>query len=173
MSRAPTMCVPPRWDRSIVGAGAGRVESPSLATRGAAASGCDGVVACADGRRWAERVSIFDRVGRFIDDVLLLPDELRLELELGEAELEARSFRAAAARFEKVLALRPTLGRAWTDLAAAREGLGDVAAARHALRQGRAIEPDDPQLALWAARLAWRARDADEAAQAARDALRR
>ena len=35
-------------------------------------------------------MSFLDRVGRFIDDVLLLPDDLRLEIELGEAELEAK-----------------------------------------------------------------------------------
>ena len=79
-------------------------------------------------------MSFFDRVGRFIDDVLLLPDELRLELELGEAELDSRQYASAARRFEKVLAVRPSLARAWTDLAAAKDGLGDVSVAREALR---------------------------------------
>ena len=118
-------------------------------------------------------VSLLDRVGRFLDDVLLLPEELRLALDRGDASLAADEPREAAPHFERVLVERPGLPRAAVGLARARAAIGDVGGARSALEAARAEHPDDVDVALIAADLALRAGDADDAALAARDAARR
>jgi len=118
-------------------------------------------------------VSLLDRVGRFLDDVLLLPEELRVALDEGDASLAAGAPRDAALHFERVARERPALPRAAVGLARAREALGEVHAALQALEAARTEHPDDVDVALVAATLALRVGDADGAAVAARDAARR
>jgi len=111
-------------------------------------------------------VGILDRVGRFIDDVLLLPEDLRELLERGRAALAGGDPAGAAAHFERVLEERPGLVDAALGLGLARERLGDAAAARRVVDAARELDPDEPRLALAAARLALGAGD-DAAAVAA------
>jgi GTP-binding protein EngB required for normal cell division len=118
-------------------------------------------------------VSLLDRVGRFFDDVLLLPEELRAALDEGDARLAAGEAREAAVHFEHVLSERAALPRASVGLAKARALLGEVRSAREAIEGARAEHPDDVEVALVAAELALRDRDAEAAAVAARDAARR
>ena len=118
-------------------------------------------------------VSLLDRVGRFLDDVLLLPEELRVALDDGDASLAAGAPREAASHFERVVRERPALPRAAVGLARARAALGEVHAALQALEAARVEHPDDVDVALVAATLALRVGDADGAAVAARDAARR
>ena len=117
-------------------------------------------------------MGLFDRVGRFLDDVLLLPEEVRSALEHGEAAVEAEAFEEAERIFLQVLADRPRLGRAAVGLAHARHGLGDARGTLEALKEARAILPEDPDLALWTARLALEHEEYDLAARAAGDASR-
>jgi len=118
-------------------------------------------------------VGILDRVGRFIDDVLLLPEELRVLVERGREALDGGDPAEAARLYTQVLAERPGLIEATVGLANAREALGDPAGARAALAAGRELDPDDPRLALPAARLALAAGDAADAVEAARVAAGR
>jgi hypothetical protein len=57
-------------------------------------------------------VGLLDRVGRFLDDVLLLPEDVRDALETGDDALRAELFPEAERMFLEVLATRPGLGRA-------------------------------------------------------------
>ena len=117
-------------------------------------------------------MSLLDRVSRFIDDVLLLPDDLRFRLEDAEDALAAGEHARAAGLFESILIERPTLARAAVGLAQAREALGDSGGAREAIEHARALEPADPHVALFTARLALAAGDLGDAVTAARDAQR-
>lgn len=122
-------------------------------------------------------MSIFDRAldraARFIDDVLLLPDDVRERLERAEAALEAGRFRDAEAMFRGVLGERPGLVRGLVGAARSFEALGRVAEARAAVAEARQQEPDDTRLALMAARLALAMSDVGAAVTAAREAARR
>jgi len=118
-------------------------------------------------------MSLLDRLSRFIDDVLLLPEDVRARLDRAEDALEAGQTAAAASLFEDVLAERPSLARAAVGLAQARQGMGDLAGARAALETARRLAPDDPEVALLAARLALLAGDTAGAAEAARVAAMR
>ncbi len=118
----------------------------------------------------AEHMGFLDRVGRFIDDVLLLPDEVREALEVADAALDSELYDEAEAMFLDVLAQRPQLARAAIGLAQARHGLGDIAGTLAALAEARQLVPEDGDLATWQARLALDHGDFDTAARAARDA---
>ncbi len=115
-------------------------------------------------------MSLIDRLGRFIDDVLLLPESVRDRLEAAEDALEAGDARGAIALFEDVLRERDTLARAAVGLAQAHEKLGELDEALRALARAREIEPDDPDVAMFDARLSLAMGDAIRAADAARAA---
>jgi GTP-binding protein EngB required for normal cell division len=115
----------------------------------------------------------FERAARFIDDVLLLPDGVRERLERAERALDAGLVREAEQLFRGVLEERPGLLRALVGWARTLEATGDIAGARLALAEARQQEPDDPRLALLAARLALAGRDPGAAVTAAREAARR
>ena len=117
--------------------------------------------------------SLLDRVSRFIDDVLLLPDDLRARLEAAEDALESARYEDARDRFREVATERPTLARASVGLAQAAEKMGDLEEAQGALRVARETAPDDPEVALYASELALAAEDWDAASEAARDAASR
>lgn len=99
-------------------------------------------------RTWASRV------GRFVDDVLLLPDSTRRRLEEGDALLESKEFDQAERAFLDVLSQKGDLGRALVGLARARHGLGDLEGALASLEEARERAPDNPGLALLMARFA-------------------
>jgi GTP-binding protein EngB required for normal cell division/thioredoxin-like negative regulator of GroEL len=122
-------------------------------------------------------MSVFDRAleraARFLDEVGLLPDALRVELEEAERELAAGEHVAAAETFRRLLDARPGLLRAQVGYAralAARGALGEATAVVAEARQGA---PDDPVLALLAARLALAADDTGRAITLSREAGRR
>ncbi len=117
-------------------------------------------------------MGLLDRVGRFLDDVLLLPEDVRATLETGDQALEAELFAEAERMFLDVLAERPELGRAAVGLARARAGMGDSAGALAALEEARTHAALDPSVSLWAARLGLHQKRFDVAAEAARDASR-
>lgn len=118
-------------------------------------------------------MSLLDRAARFIDDVLLLPDDVRDTLEQAEHALENGVPERAEPLFREVLAVRPSLLRARQGLALALEALGDLAGARAVLAVSRQLDPDEPEVALLSARLALAAGDLDHAVEDARDAARR
>lgn len=93
-------------------------------------------------------MGLFDRLERFLDDVLLLPEDLRESLDAGDAALEADLPKEAAEFYGEVLAARPSLLRAALGLAEARRRLGDRGGALEALRHARALAPEDGELAL-------------------------
>ena len=72
-------------------------------------------------------MGLLDRVGRFLDDVLLLPEDVRDALETGDDALRSELFPEAERMFLEVLATRPGLGRAALGLARARAGMRDDA----------------------------------------------
>ncbi|UJR79875.1 Hypothetical protein I5071_19150 [Sandaracinus amylolyticus] len=125
----------------------------------------------------APRMSIFDRAvgraARFIDDVLLLPEEVRDRIERAEQLLDAGRGAEAEKLLRGVLEERPGLLRALIGWARALEMTGDVSGARLALAEARQQEPDDPQLSLLAAKLALASHDPGAAVTAAREAARR
>ncbi|MFT5355443.1 MAG: ribosome biogenesis GTPase A [Polyangiales bacterium] len=116
--------------------------------------------------------SVFDRVERFIDDVLLLPEEAKEALTQGETLLREERYEEAEKRFLQVLAERPSLTKAALGLAHAREGLGDLTGTYEALMEAREYAPEDAHLALWTARAALAAGHAAEARDAALAASR-
>jgi GTPase Era involved in 16S rRNA processing/Flp pilus assembly protein TadD len=118
-------------------------------------------------------MSLFDRAARFLDDVLLLPDDVRETLEQAESALEQDVPEHAEKLFREVLAARPSLLRARQGLALALEARGDLASARAILAVSRQLDPDEPEVALLSARLALAAGDLDGAVGEARDAARR
>lgn len=115
-------------------------------------------------------MGLFDRVGRFIDDVLLLPEDVRETLATAEEAQGAELWEQAEQLFEEVLAERPSLARAAVGLAEVRAQRGDRAGARDAAKQARRAAPDDGEVALFTARLALAADDHELAAEAARAA---
>lgn len=117
-------------------------------------------------------MGLLDRVGRFIDDVLLLPDEVRESLQAGDHALENELYEEAESIFRDVLAERPQLARAAIGLAHARDGLGDREGTLEALREARQLLPEDGDLAVWTARLALDVGQHELAAAAAHDASR-
>ncbi len=117
-------------------------------------------------------MGFFDRVGRFLDDVLFLPDDVRVVLESAEAALQAGRFEEAEGLLLDVLAARPQLVRAVVGLAHARQGLGDGPGTLAALEEARQLVPEDGDLALWTAQLALEQGRVDLAATAAGDAAR-
>lgn len=119
---------------------------------------------------------LFDRATRFIDDVLLLPEEAKEALTRGEALVLDERFEEAEQCFLQVLAERPSLTRAALGLARSREGLGDLNGTYEALKEAREFAPEDAHLALWTARAALAAghpADARDAALAASRGLAR
>lgn len=82
--------------------------------------------------------------------VRLEPRNADLHWRLGRAELfsEGGSPAAAQAALVQATALNPLAGAYWVDLARAREGEGDSAAAAGALERARAAEPRTPEI-LW------------------------
>ncbi|MFK8002571.1 MAG: dynamin family protein [Polyangiales bacterium] len=113
---------------------------------------------------------LFDRATRFIDDVLLLPEEAKEALTRGEALVLDERFEEAEQCFLQVLAERPSLTRGALGLARSREGLGDLEGTYEALMEAREFAPEDAHLALWTARAALAAghpADARDAALAA------
>lgn len=117
-------------------------------------------------------MGFFDKVERFIDDVLLLPDEVRETLQAGDAALDAGAHDEAERLFLEVLHDRPTLARAAVGLAHARHGLGDSAGTLAALIEARELVPEDGELALWTARVAQERGETELALNSARAATR-
>lgn len=118
-------------------------------------------------------MSLLDRAARFIDDVLLLPDDVRETLEQAEHALESGLPEHAEPLFREVLAIRPSLLRARQGLALTLHARGDLAGARAVLAVSRQLDPDEPEVALLSARLALEAGDVATAVEEARDAARR
>lgn len=118
-------------------------------------------------------MSLLDRAARFIDDVLLLPDDVREILERAERHLAAGEAAQAERLLREVLADRPSLLRARQGLALALRARGDLAGARAILAVSRQLDPDEPEVALLCARLALEAGDVPAAVEEARDAARR
>lgn len=118
-------------------------------------------------------MSLLDRAARFIDDVLLLPDDVRETLEQAEYALEQGVPEHAEPLFREVLGARPSLLRARQGLALTLEARGDLAGARAVLAVSRQLDPDEPEIALLSGRLALAAGDVETAVAEARDAARR
>jgi len=118
-------------------------------------------------------MSIFDRAARFLDDVLLLPDDLRASLEGAEKLLAEGKCKEAEAAFRRILDGRPQLGRALVGWARALLALGDWPTARIAIAEARKALPEDPYVTLLSARLALAADELGAAASAAREAARK
>jgi len=117
-------------------------------------------------------VGFLDRFERFLDDVVLLPDDLRADLEAADAAIDAGAHAEAEQLFLAVLAERPQLARASLGLAHARHGLGDREGTLAALKEARELIPEDGEVALWTARLALELGDGALAASAGRAAAR-
>lgn len=129
-------------------------------------------------------MGLLDRLGRFIDDVLLLPEDVRADVEAAEGALANELFEEAIGLFEEVLRVRPNLPRALVGLAEAHQALGDLQATFVALAAAREAQPGDQALADWMLRLtlgvlegskspgpSWRDEALQEAARAARTLL--
>lgn len=117
-------------------------------------------------------MGFLDRFERFLDDVVLLPDDLRADLETADAALDAGAHAEAEQLFLSVLGERPQLARAAIGLAHARHGLGDREGTLAALEDARQLVPEDGEVALWTARLALELGDDALAASASRAAAR-
>ncbi|MFK7985719.1 MAG: dynamin family protein [Sandaracinaceae bacterium] len=118
-------------------------------------------------------MSLLDRAARFIDDVLLLPEDVRESIELAEQALDDDLAAEAASLFRDVLRDRPSLLRARQGLAQALAAQGDVDGARAVLTVSRQLDPDEPEVALLSAQLALSAGDIELAVEESRDAARR
>jgi GTP-binding protein EngB required for normal cell division len=122
-------------------------------------------------------MSVFDRAleraARFLGEVVLLPDALRVELEEAEKELEAGEHRAAEETFRRLLDARPGWLRAQVGRARALAALGALAEATALVVEARQSAPDDPALTLLAARLALASGDTGRAITLSREAGRR
>ncbi|MBO6939530.1 MAG: dynamin family protein [Deltaproteobacteria bacterium] len=117
-------------------------------------------------------MGFLDRFERFLDDVVLLPDDLRADLEAADAAIDAGAHAEAEQLFLAVLSERPQLARAALGLAHARHGLGDREGTLAALKDARELIPEDGEVALWTARLALELGDGALAASASRAAAR-
>ena len=120
--------------------------------------------------RW---MSIFDRAARFVDDVLLLPEELKTRVDRAEQTLAEGNAVEAERAFRGVLEARPGLHRAQVGWARALLASGDADTARIAIAEARQSDPEDPALAVLAGRIALEAGDVATAIVASREALRR
>jgi len=118
-------------------------------------------------------MSLFDRAARFIDDVLLLPDDVREQVEEAERVFREGRIDQAEGMLRAVLVERPSLLRARQGLALVLRAKGDLPAARKVLDVSRQLDPDEPEVALLAAQLALEAGDVGAAVEEARDAARR
>lgn len=118
-------------------------------------------------------MSLLDRAARFIDDVLLLPEDVREEVEDAERDLREGRHEDAERRLRAVLADRPSLLRARQSLALALRARGDLDGARAIATVSRQLDPDEPEVALLAAQLALEAGDLAAAVEEAREAARR
>lgn len=122
-------------------------------------------------------MSVFDRAleraARFLDDVLLLPEAMRVELEDAEKDLAEGRALQAERTFTLLLGARPNLLRARVGLARALAARGDLVNARLSLAQARESAPEDPALALLAARFSLEVGDIGGAITLAREASRR
>lgn len=118
-------------------------------------------------------MSILDRAARFLDDVLLLPEELRTRLDRAEQALAEGRAGDAERGFRAALEERPGLHRAQVGWARALLASGDVETARVAIAEARQTDPEDPALAVLAGRIALEAGDVATAIVASREALRR
>ena len=117
-------------------------------------------------------MGFLDRFERFLDDVVLLSDDLRADLDAADAALDAGAPQDAERLFLRVLAERPTLARAAVGLAHARHGLRDREGTLRALEEARELIPEDGEVALWTARLALELGDTKLAMTASRAAAR-
>ena len=118
-------------------------------------------------------MSLFDRAARFLDDVLLLPDELRTRIERAEQALVEGRASDAEKGFRSLLEARPGLHRAQIGWARSLLATGDADTARIAIAEARQTDPEDPALAVLAGRIALEAGDIATAIVASREALRR
>ncbi|NOY93059.1 MAG: tetratricopeptide repeat protein, partial [Deltaproteobacteria bacterium] len=105
-------------------------------------------------------MSLFDRVGRFLDDVVLLPEETRKSLEAAEQARRDALFPEAEALYADVLEVRPGLLRARVGLARVLAETGRLAEARTSLDQARREAPEDATVATLAAEWALSVGDA-------------
>jgi small GTP-binding protein len=117
-------------------------------------------------------VGIFDRLDKLADQLgeLIVPDDVREHVELGQAYLGAGDLESARRELETALGMKPDHARAAYLLGLAYERMGDVAGGK-ALFERAAERKDfvEPQLAL--GQLALAAHDLDGAEQAFRRAL--
>jgi tRNA U34 5-carboxymethylaminomethyl modifying GTPase MnmE/TrmE len=118
-------------------------------------------------------MSLLDRAARFLDDVLLLPEELRTRLERSDQALAEGRYAEAERGFRAALEARPGLHRAQVGWARALLAAGDVDTARIAIAEARQSEPADPALAVLEGRIALEAGDVATAIVSSREALRR
>ncbi len=118
-------------------------------------------------------MSIFDRAARFLDDVLLLPEDLRARVERAEEALAEGRHADAERAFRAALETRPGMHRAQVGWARALLALGDTDTARIAIAEARQTDAEDPALAVLAGRIALEAGDVATAIVASREALRR
>ncbi|MEQ9081182.1 MAG: tetratricopeptide repeat protein, partial [Sandaracinaceae bacterium] len=86
-------------------------------------------------------MSLLDRAARFIDDVLLLPEDVREVIEVAEEALEAGDAERAERLLREVLADRPSLLRARQGLAMALAAQGELEKARSVLAVSRQLDP--------------------------------
>jgi len=117
-------------------------------------------------------MSLFDRVGRFLDDVVLLPDETRKSLDAADQAVRDGLWPEAEALYADVLDTRPSLLRARVGLARVLAQTGRISEARAALDLARREAPDDARVATLAAEWALTQGDAAAAAGHARAAAR-
>jgi len=117
-------------------------------------------------------MSLFDRVGRFLDDVVLLPDETRKSLEAADQAVRDGLWAEAEALYADVLDTRPSLLRARVGLARVLAQTGRISEARAALDLARREAPGDARVATLAAEWALTQGDAAAAAGHARAAAR-
>ncbi|MCB9591929.1 MAG: dynamin family protein [Sandaracinaceae bacterium] len=118
-------------------------------------------------------MSLLDRAARFIDDVLLLPDDVRERVEDAERALREGRHAEAEGALREVLAERPSLLRARQGLTLVLRAKGDLDGARAIAAVSRQLDPDEPEIALLSAQLALEAGDIAAAVEEARDAARR
>lgn len=118
-------------------------------------------------------MSLLDRAARFIDDVLLLPDDVRGQVEDAERALREGRHAEAEGALRQVLSERPSLLRARQLLALTLRARGDLAGARAIATVSRQLDPDEPEIALLSAQLALEAGDIAAAVEESRHAARR
>lgn len=118
-------------------------------------------------------MGFLDRVGRFVEDVLLLPEETRSQLEAAEQALLDEIYDGAEDLFRGVLEDRPALVRAHLGLVEACQAQGKWQSASESALKALELSGGQPEVALLAARVHLRAGRPEQAARAARLAVRR